>query len=66
MDAHNLTQQQLGELIGVSQNHISSICKGKRRLSPVKARLLEEVTEGFIPRQYSRPDIYGDTPATKK
>lgn len=41
----NMTQKQLGKLIGCSEAHICYIEKGKRRLQPILKEKIEKVLE---------------------
>jgi len=53
----SLTQEQLGDLIGVKKALVSKWEKGKAP-TPLKAIEIEEATEGKVPRWRTRPDLW--------
>lgn len=56
-EASGLTQEQLGDKIGVKKALISKWEKGKPP-TPLKAIEIEEATGGAIPRWATRPDLW--------
>lgn len=55
-----LTQQQLADLLDVSQPFISHVEKGIRTVSPSEALKWERLTKGELTRFVIRPDLWGD------
>ena len=61
-EKHSLTQRELADKLGVSQNFISKAELGERFFSPKKATEIEKKTKGAIKRVQLRPDIFGSAP----
>jgi len=57
-EKHGLSREQLGALIGVSAEFVRLCECGRRRLSPDRARLLEDATGGELSKHETRPDIW--------
>lgn len=60
--AHELTQTQFGELVGVSQGMVWQWINGKRPVSPLKAREIETATNGAISAASFHPKLFGTQP----
>ena len=52
------TQTILAEALGVRQEHISMVKRGKRRLTVQHAMRIEELTNGEVTRAELRPDVW--------
>lgn len=59
-EKHSLTQRELADKLGVSQNFISKAELGERFFSHQKATEIEKKTKGALKREQLRPDIFGD------
>lgn len=60
-EARRLTQEQLGELVGVRKAAVSKWEDGAPP-SPASAVRLEEVSGGALPRWMTRPDLWDPPP----
>ncbi|MDP3911154.1 MAG: helix-turn-helix transcriptional regulator [Gemmatimonadales bacterium] len=58
-EARGLTQAQLAKMLGCSQMMVSKIEAWERRPGGELARVMDEVTDGYVSRRWSRPDIFG-------
>lgn len=54
----NLTQQQLAEMLGVSQSLIAHLEAGIRTITPKRAVEWERRTNGELSRTALRPDLW--------
>lgn len=59
---HLGSQKALAEALDVSPQMVSQWLSGKRPVSPEKARDIDRVTGGAVPKHSIRPDIF-DAPA---
>lgn len=56
-EKHDLSQDELAEMLGVSRQMIGLIESGRRKVKPEKAGPWEKKTG--IPRAKLRPDVFG-------
>ena len=56
--AHH-SQGDLAKLLDVHASMVSQWASGRRPISALMARKLEEATDGEIRREHVRPDIFG-------
>jgi DNA-binding transcriptional regulator YdaS (Cro superfamily) len=61
--ARHLTQQQLADLLGVTQSAVALYETGKRQVPAEKVADYERRLGGAITRYEMRPDIFGPPPA---
>jgi len=64
--ANNLSQSEMGALVGLSQTMISLIESGKRQIPADRCLSFEAATNGKLTRHMSRPDVFGKAPKKKK
>jgi DNA-binding transcriptional regulator YdaS (Cro superfamily) len=57
----NATQEELAELLGISQTLVSHIEKGLRPITPTQAINIEKKTKNKLKREELRPDIFSQS-----
>lgn len=55
LDKHNLTQKQFAASVGVTAGMVNQWIKNIRPVSTLKARRIEEITNGELSRKALRP-----------
>ena len=58
LEKHGLSQEQFAGKIGVTQGAVWQWVNGMTRVSPARAKEIEEKTKGEIKRHDLRPDIF--------
>lgn len=53
------TQQAFAERLGVTQGLVSQWIQGRTTITPLKARAIEDATNGLVTRYMLRPDVFG-------
>ncbi len=55
----NVTQSAFAKMVSVTQSMVGQWVRKERPISPIKAIDIEKATNGMVPREESRPDIFG-------
>jgi DNA-binding transcriptional regulator YdaS (Cro superfamily) len=58
LKASGITQSAMADALGVHQSLISQWINGSRPIAPMKAKAIEEATNGAVKRHELRPDIF--------
>lgn len=58
IEKHQLTQEDFGRMVGVSQGMVWQWIEGKRAVSPRRARRIFEATNGEISLHTLCPDVF--------
>lgn len=61
---HDLSQTELADRLGITQDAVSKIERYDRQPGPILARRIDRVTEGEIPCHQLRPDIWSPSDTT--
>lgn len=55
----DLTQKEAGDELGITQAAISRLENGTYRPGAIKALFIENKTNGAVPKEWLRPDLWG-------
>lgn len=53
-------QTEFARRLGVTQGLVWQWLEGKTKVTPVKAKLIEELTDGAVSRHELRPDVFDE------